>query len=119
MTADQFRAARAMLDLSTRDVAKVIGFSAMMISKVERDVPKTDARCWKALLEFYWSKGLTFYAGGVIRAYSPAVATWADPLRERMLDFAARQNKECGSAYVMAFDKLIELACSAEAAGAE
>ena len=104
MTPDQARAARALLSLSTRDVAEAIGFSAMMISKVERGITKSNALCWKALLEYYWDQGLAFYAGGVIRASHPVVATYADPLRERLLE------KECGSAYVMAFDKLVELA---------
>ena len=105
MTPDQARAARALLSLSTRDVAEAIGFSAMMISKVERGVIKSNAAlCWKALLQYYWDQGLAFYAGGVIRACNPVVATYADPLRERLLE------KECGSAYAMAFDKLVELA---------
>jgi len=108
MTAQQARAARAFLGLSTRHVAKAIGVSPMAISKLENG--KIFPKCWLALLNFYHSQGIAFYAEGVIPSPSRIVQDYAEPLRQRLMD------GQSGSAYVAAFDRIIKMAAQFEQA---
>jgi transcriptional regulator with XRE-family HTH domain len=103
MTGDQFRAARALLNLSTRDLGKALDCSAMAISKLEHGTLKGTATLWTKAFLFYSDRGLAFYCGGVVKV-DPSVAGFIEPLRNRLMD------GEAGSAYVLAFDKLVEFA---------
>ena len=107
MTGDQFRAARALLDLSTRDLAKELKCSAMAITKLERGA-LSNGRLWLRAYTFYSIKGLAFYAGGVIRSGNRTMQDYADPLRNRLMA------GKSGSAYVLAFDRIVEAASDHE-----
>lgn len=103
MTPPQFRAARALLDLSTRQLANELGCSAMAISKLENGSLKGTATLWAKAFNFYCGKGIAFYCGGVVQV-NPVMTGYIEPLRQRLLD------GEAGSAYVLAFDRLVEAA---------
>lgn len=99
----QFRAARALLGKTTREVADIVGCSAMAVSKVETgSVKRGDV--WIALTTYYQDCGLCFYCGGVVRADDAKIQCYAEPLRERLLDGGS------GSVYLDAFDHIIALA---------
>ena len=105
---DQFRCARALLGLSTRELGGLLDCSAMAISKIEGGSIK-NGRLVMKMMEFYeQQKGLTAYAGGVINADAWAIRDYANPIRERLL------NDGSGSAYVRAFDAIVELAAGTQ-----
>jgi transcriptional regulator with XRE-family HTH domain len=65
--AAQFRAARAILDLGTREVAAATKMSFRTISEIEqpsaeKKPPSSDAV--DRLVEFYEAQGVTFLSGG-------------------------------------------------------
>lgn len=106
----QFRAARAMLGRTTREIAAALGCSAMAITKLERgDIGSTpQARIYFAAIRYYERQGLAFYAGGVIPCDQPDLADMVGVLRER---FASGEH---GSAYALAFDRIVSMAMDAD-----
>lgn len=106
----QFRAARAMLGLTTRDVARALGCSAMAITKLERgEINSTpQARLYFAAIRYYEGSGLAFYAGGVIPCQDPDLVDMVGCLRARF-----NQGKH-GSAYALAFDRLVSAALNSD-----
>lgn len=105
MTGDQMRAARALLGMSTRDLAEALKCSAMTISKLERgQISSKTSHLWIEACSYFHGRGLAFYAGGVIRTYDRLIQEYGSALRARFSD------GKHGSVYVMALDAIIERA---------
>lgn len=75
----------------------------MAISKIERGSLKNGPLIFGLML-YYKSQGIAFYAGGCIESDSRPVQDYANALRERLLLDGS------GSAYILAFDKIVEKA---------
>lgn len=111
MNARQFRMCRAALNLSTRELAQAVGCSHTAVWKSENE-PGRYSRTSSKVQKLYEDFGLVGYCGGVISVVDPTIAAYANQLRERLLDDST------GSAYVLAFDRIVALA-TAEASRIE
>ena len=70
--AAQFRAARAILDLGTREVAAATKMSFRSLSEIEQPTPGKNVPSESSLtrlIEFYEAQGITFLSGGRVGRY--------------------------------------------------
>jgi transcriptional regulator with XRE-family HTH domain len=97
INAEQIRAARALLDWSTKDLAKLVGLTVNGINKIERGYVNAHRDTLERLQEIFENAGIEFLPGSGLRKKDQIIQIFEGPASTlQLLDDVYATVRDCG-----------------------